>query len=78
MKALNLRSLQKKVSKQKQQNNARLEDAREKLDTLKAKDYRLTALDLLLESILDGTPGLSGQLETALRDLEQVNKEGGY
>ena len=73
MEALNLRKLQKKTREMKRLNKDRLLKTSEKLSGYQALDIKLTALDSLLESLLDGEPGLTQQLEAALKNLEELN-----
>ncbi len=77
MKALNLEKLRKKIQEKKETNSQLLENASKRVSKYEALDIKLTALDLLLESILEGTPGLTQHLETALRNLEELNKKDG-
>ncbi len=73
MEALNLRKLKKKTREKRQLNKARLDKTSDKLSQYQALDVKLTALELLLESLLDGQPGLTQQLEVALKNLEELN-----
>ena len=77
MRSLNLRKLLKKTREKRQLNKDRLVKAQEKLGEFKSLDIKYTALELLLESILDDTPGLTQQLEAALKQLEELNLKDG-
>ena len=78
MEKLNLEKVLRKTRERRKLNKARLEKTQKTIETQKTLDYKLTALELLLESLLDGTPGLTQQLESALKNLEESNKKGGW
>ena len=78
MEKLNLEKVLKKTQERRKLNKARLDKTRKNLETQTALDCKLTALELLLESLLDGTPGLTQQLESALKNLEELNQKGGW
>ena len=78
MEKLNLEKVLRKTRERRKLNKARLEKTQKTIETQKTLDYKLTALELLLESLLDGTPGLTQQLESALKNLEELNKKGGW
>ena len=65
------------MSRARKHNLRQLKQAQKQLSKFKILESKLGLLENLFTDILKGTPGLTQQLEVAMKQLDRLNEKGG-